>query len=99
MIINRAHARVVSADLLVEKHFHAAPFAFVRRRLLNFPTQGVNELAYARGFQGQVGANQSKWWSLLTEHRAGTKRSDNFIVAHINYPNIGTRDGAITGNG
>ena len=50
-------------------------------------------------FQGQVGANQRKWWSLLAEDRAGAKRSDHFIVAHVNYPNIGTRGGAITGNG
>ncbi len=61
--------------------------------------KGVNKLANACGFQGQTGVNQGKRRGLLSKDRAGTKRSDHFIVTHVNHPNIGARAGAITGNG
>ncbi len=98
MAIHGTHARIVGLDLLVEEHFHSAPLAFSRWRLLNFSAKGVNELSGARGFQGEIGMDQRQRRCLLAENRPGTERSDDFIVAHVNYPDVATGGGAITGN-
>src|SRR5262245_56805161 len=82
--INASHARVVSPDLLVQKHLHPLPFIALRSRSFERPKQRVEQLPRTCPFQCERSTNDSQRWDLSSENSPGPKRPHHFVIAHVN---------------
>ena len=83
MRIDFRHARIVVAHLLVQEHFHALPGCGSF-----WADERTEQLADASRFERKGQVDKSAAGHLFAEHRPGAKWAHDFIVAHVNHPQI-----------
>src|SRR3954447_25823471 len=97
MFVNFRHARVVALNLLLEEHLHSFPARWVTRFTKTQP-DCVEELSDSSRFECQTRADEGATWRLRPENRARAERAHDFIVAHINHPEVALFVTAIAGD-
>src|SRR2546430_13458766 len=86
-------------DLMVDKHLHSAPGGLPGCFRSETPKQRVKQLSDLRGFKREGETDKTKPGGLRAEYCAGAKRSDEFVVAHVDDPHIALASGAVARNG
>src|SRR5439155_1215573 len=99
ILIDALLAWIIRPDLMVEKHLHSAPGGPPGRFRSETPKQRVEQLSDLRGFKREGETDKTKPGRLRAEYCAGAKRSNEFVVAHIDDPHIAFASGAVARNG
>src|SRR5436309_60905 len=85
-------------NLILKEHLHAAPGS-----ILGFATElahaGCRQLPDARAFQREIQSGSRERWSARTENGGRAERSDHFVVAHVDNPNVSLLPRAILRHG
>src|SRR3954463_13001259 len=97
MFVNFGHARVVSLNLLLQEHLHPFPACRVTGFAEAEP-DGIEQLSDSSRFERQTRANEGATWRLRPENRARAEWAHDFIVAHINHPEVALFVAAIAGD-
>src|SRR5690242_12003201 len=98
MIVNDRHPRVIMPDLVVYKHSHASPFGIRRRGTYSASQNLAQQFASSGAIDHEAAANQIQVRRLPSKYRSTSKRADDFVVAHINHPNVTVFPRAVSGD-
>src|SRR5215469_4510751 len=98
VVIDPEPVWIVVSKLMLFKHVQATPCRWGGGMTPSLH-QAIHPLAGFCRFQRDGGANQRYSRHARTEYSAPAKRADDFVVAHVNDPQIALMPGAFTCNG
>src|SRR6185369_16550737 len=87
MVVNFVHPPIVVPHLLLEEHFHPFP----ARGITGFAeaqTDCIEELSYPCRLQCETCADHCPSGRLRPKHRARAERPNDFVVAHVDDPEV-----------
>src|SRR5438270_718231 len=93
MAVDNRHPRVLLTDLLFEKHLHSLPL--LRCAGLNPAREVLEQLGDAQFFERHARADKRKGGRLGAKDCASAKWPDDFIVAHVNDPEVPLARGTV----
>src|SRR6266566_3342025 len=93
--ISNSQRRIIAADPVLQKHLHTAPFLFLERPGSKPSHRSLKSLAAASRFERQGASGPGQARRLLGEHGAGSIGTYDFVVAHVQHPDVPVMPGAI----
>src|SRR5262249_22285181 len=85
---SNSQRRIVASHLVLEKHLHTAPFLFAGRSVPKSGNCPLKGLTAASRFEGQRAPRPGQTRRLLAEDGARSEGTNNFVVTHIQHPNV-----------